>query len=129
MEQSDQGHLAAPLAGRALRAVTVDAPLHTPGPWCLFPFEDGWHVNQQGGSGFVETIRRIGHRAAECEANARLIAAAPDLLAALDGALTLSVGHAATYQFNRGLPDFHPTHAEIIRKARTAIAKALGSAA
>lgn len=63
---------------------------HTPGPWVATPFttyannadgkESGWHINQAGGPGFVMTAPCYSHRAKECEANARLIAAAPDLL-------------------------------------------------
>lgn len=54
----------------------------TPGPWCLFPIETGWIVNQVGAPGYVCTLPSVSHRAAECAANARLIAAAPDLLEA-----------------------------------------------
>jgi hypothetical protein len=88
--------------------------MHTPGPWCLFKFDDGWHVNQQNGPGFVETVYRIEHRAAECEANAKLIAAAPDLLAALNAMLT----HMGMDEDEWNKPTFD--------QARAAIAKAQG---
>jgi hypothetical protein len=57
-------------------------------------------------------------------ANARLIAAAPDLLDALKDAYALTIGHAATYQFQHELDELHPTHREILDKTRAAIAKA-----
>ena len=61
------------------------APTHTPGPWAvgygskvvavyMKPISEGWYVRDQ--------VARFD-RDAEGEANARLIAAAPDLLAAL----------------------------------------------
>lgn len=49
---------------------------HTPGPWCA----QGNSVTASGRS--VAVVRGRGSRA-ELDANARLIAAAPDLLAAL----------------------------------------------
>lgn len=64
---------------------------HTPGPWEIVPFAKT-NVRQVGGDrgvascgGYATTMR--GDVAAENEANARLIAAAPDLLAACKLAL------------------------------------------
>lgn len=56
----------------------------TPGPWALFPMHGGcgWYINQQGNPGYIGRMDNVAHRAAECEANARLIAAAPSLLEA-----------------------------------------------
>lgn len=69
---------------------------HTPGPWFAFPYSEpannssgrqlGWHINGAG-AGYVMTLHKASHRAAEDEANARLIAAAPDMLEALRSAL------------------------------------------
>jgi len=58
---------------------------HTSGPWKLYrPHRESfWHVNQDGGPGYICDAPMYEHRAAECEANARLIAAAPDMLLAL----------------------------------------------
>lgn len=83
---------------------------HTPGPWHAMPFKGG------------ETIYAAdSHRVAEClasgkhgeaaEANARLIAAAPELLAALQNILAAN-----------------PDLAEVADEARAAIAKATGGA-
>lgn len=45
------------------------------------------------------------------------------MLEALEGTYALAIGHAATYQFQHELPELHPTHHEILQKARAAIAK------
>jgi hypothetical protein len=91
---------------------------HTEGPWCLFrPHRESyWHVNQQGGPGYIGDVLMVSHRAAECEANARLIAAAPDLLALAEWLLE-------SYHSDAGMPEAK----EIAREARAAIAKATGS--
>ncbi len=91
---------------------------HTPGPWAVFR-RDGYstyiHAINEGGeintfqvaSCHSATSRKYFPTRGEAEANARLIAAAPDLLEALKE-LTLE----------RGMTD----------KARAAIAKAKGQA-
>lgn len=62
-----------------------DAPLPaaepTPGPWTLYRSErfSEWYVNQEGGPGYVCTMPWFEHRQAQCEANAKLVAAAPSL--------------------------------------------------
>src|SRR5688572_12799210 len=57
---------------------------HTPGPWSLCRvYEDMWHLNQGNGTGYICDLPCYPHRVTECTANARLIAAAPDLLTAL----------------------------------------------
>ena len=74
----------------------MDTQRHTPGPWHTLchgdSLEDGSHrVTIAGPStpdnfaGQVATAWRKGASAEEVEANARLIAAAPDLLDALKG--------------------------------------------
>ena len=85
------------------------AAQHTPGPWYLNP--RGWVVQSTG-----DIVTRI-----ECsnnkEADARLIAAAPDLLAAL---YLIATDPSAIYS---------GTNAHIGDIARSAIAKATGGAA
>ena len=58
---------------------------HTPGPWSLSPAEDGV-IEAQDGEDFI-CVAVAGNPEAACRqrdlANARLIAAAPDLLEAL----------------------------------------------
>lgn len=69
---------------------------HTPGPWSLRKawsedeFElDVFPINQKCEYPFIPgSIARVDDSRDEAEANARLIAAAPDLLAALKGFLT-----------------------------------------
>lgn len=63
---------------------------HTPGPWrAVAPGTDGsqflnWIVGTDVGNTLVSVVSVIApHAVAYCEADARLIAAAPDLLAAL----------------------------------------------
>lgn len=56
--------------------------VHTPGPWVIDPC---WDIlgNTDDGNGMVCQITTDAVPRAEAEANARLIAAAPDMLAAL----------------------------------------------
>ncbi len=68
---------------------------HTPGPWEVYHngYEDTWSV--EGDGDIVcdlwrlseSTHRRHPHFDDNCEANARLISASPDLLAACEAAL------------------------------------------
>jgi hypothetical protein len=90
--------------------------MHTPGPWTFDnePTDDGtWYVQDSDG--------RDGQWVAEVanEANARLIAAAPELLEALKG---LMGDHAAESR-RRG---FQPDDFLNYLAARAAIAKATG---
>ena len=69
---------------------------HTPGPWTVHPrFDDGAEVRsraQVAWCGVASTYGASGDQtidAAEACANARLIAAAPDLLAACEGAVNM----------------------------------------
>lgn len=54
---------------------------HTPGPWTRCVSDQGYSVI----AGYLQICELPKILDAECEANARLIAAAPDLLAALEG--------------------------------------------
>jgi hypothetical protein len=57
-------------------------PEHTPGPWKVDSDGDGAIVDQRGWC-----MARVNLDIFDCGANARLIAAAPDLLAALEAML------------------------------------------
>jgi hypothetical protein len=82
---------------------------HTPGPWTVF----NGHVHA-GGFEYLPT-HRSGAPETEWEANARLIAAAPELLAALKGMV-------------REISKYHDTFdANLFVAAERAIAKAEGS--
>ncbi len=59
-------------------------PEHTPGPWTTDPDGDGAIVDQRGWC-----MARVNLDIFDCGANARLIAAAPDLLAALEQVASL----------------------------------------
>jgi hypothetical protein len=87
---------------------------HTPGPWEIDQaIRHGFTVySQQAGFivGYMDEEGRYG--AVESEANARLIAAAPDLLEALEELLVQREGHYSTQT--------------AWDKARAAIAKARG---
>ena len=85
---------------------------HTPGPWEAREHSDGshWFVDWDGGWTAGDELS---------EANARLIAAAPDLLNALEESLVVI-----------SFSDFHedqvPAANEVMRRIRAAIAKARG---
>jgi len=82
---------------------------HTPGPWTIqgaFIGTDDAHIAQVKGEGRGVTFQRA-------EANSALIAAAPDLLAALSELLAES-------------EEFHNPNTEGWNMARAAIAKATG---
>jgi hypothetical protein len=120
--QEQHVHLAAP-SGPVPSALTVDAPLHTPGSWRFIQrrnvLQDEIGVRGQAvctvWTRHTPAIREQGVESMpwpEGEANARLIAAAPELLQALQD--ILDTGFAGGPQGKR---------------ARAAIAKATGSAA
>ncbi len=89
---------------------------HTPGPWMVEPDEDGLFlvVDESREMDYIYIDQQQDNR----EANARLIAAAPEMLAALE-----VVVESWTSQFERNghlAPDW-------CKQARAAIAKATGS--
>lgn len=110
------------LAERSGQAAT------TPGPWNLLPIESGWIVNEENGPGYVCTLPNISHRAAECASNARLIAAAPELLEALQYLM------ATRNSFTTAVIEDAIRYGDIeskdriaaISKARAALSKAIG---
>jgi hypothetical protein len=60
---------------------------HTPGPWVTMPTNDGFAIKEKEllERGFSDRIAEINHYPKEtAQANARLIAAAPELLEALE---------------------------------------------
>ena len=64
-------------------STSVDSIVHTPGPWEQY---DDWYVRASGGKGALTTVcKPLSPQVSDnqCRANARLIAAAPDLLEAL----------------------------------------------
>lgn len=96
---------------------------HTPGPWKLVPkfhasveSSTGRHVANCGG---YTTNMDQGEHMNENEANARLIAAAPDLLEALEALLETA---------KEDRPYAHTDTGSEVFKAQAAIAKATGNA-
>lgn len=110
---------------------------HTPGPWTAHPskYHEGVHIVQAGRPS-NRVLARFGSEDEPLDdtdlANARLIAAAPDLLAALQ-----SLHSFVAVRFGRGpdavIPETIDTHigvpikiGEIMREAAAAVAKATG---
>lgn len=88
---------------------------HTPGPWVAKGIGGPNLCVTDGDSRYVVDRFVLGSRATEeHEANARLIAAAPDLLAALQAVMAGQIGGNVDHD------------AERFRAARAAIAKAIG---
>ena len=122
------------------RTASAVAPSsHTPGPWsvrfgeqagydCMFWSYDvisanGLRTASLGGDAYGQPACDAKFRCSEAAANARLIAAAPDLLAALKA---LSHGDADCWcDFAIGNP-MYPTHSTKCVAAKAAIAKAEG---
>jgi hypothetical protein len=101
--------------------MSIEKAKHTPGPWKHWPKRDRPLVTSEDGK--TPICRTISDDAGgpadappyhQAEANARLIAAAPDLLAACEEALTLPLEEAL------GLSGGH----YVARLLREAIAKA-----
>lgn len=96
---------------------------HTPGPWAITLDAMDTFVSSADGKTICEIAhsRDFSNPAKECVANARLIAAAPDLLDALD-ALTITILQNCCeddYANMHGLKKY-------VERARAAIAKARG---
>lgn len=88
---------------------------HTPGPWTVLTTADKSRVvaNARAGEGWTIAILRQGDTP-EWAANARLIAAAPDLLEALEAADAVLSGRVRDLNY------------QVRDKVRAAIAKARG---
>lgn len=92
---------------------------HTPGPWTQGTSNPGRSCVWLDGNAEPENTMGPDNTWIDCvsEANARLIAAAPDLLEAL---------HLAVKMAETGMCDFNPHDEYVMNKARAAIAKATG---
>lgn len=84
---------------------------HTPGPWAVVSGHD-WHSGQQYG---VKDVAPLNHTITE--ANANLIAAAPDLLEALENMMDM-IGLSSSSP--------NPAVRDLIKKSLSAIARAKG---
>ncbi len=97
----------------------VDAVVHTPGPWHVKVFDDGAFMLAAGPvddlTSCIIATREAHPEPAEGRANARLIAAAPDLLEACEMLLMLSLPIDVSGE-------------SMVAKARAAVAKARGLA-
>jgi hypothetical protein len=90
---------------------------HTPGPWEVGQYGNSFIVTAKANSYDVAVVRNIGNE--DNEANARLIAAAPELLAALQRYMEVCPADE----------DTTAAFQEAANNARAAIAKATGSPA
>jgi len=104
---------------------------HTPGPWHVRfggrQEDDGWCVASQSSSDPIvvaESWPRVMPPRSQLIANARLIAAAPELLAALKDTLCLAEAYFDTLPDDGEAQDHYM--ASVIEPARNAIAKAEG---
>jgi hypothetical protein len=95
----------------------VSAPQFTPGPWTSYEFGADWYVgHNHDDSG---PMLRVGSNHAQREANANLIASAPDLYAAAERALN----------FIENTEGEHDVQLESGDMLRAALAKARGESA
>lgn len=90
---------------------------HTPGPW-LLAGRTVYALNDEGFNRFSALVQDAHAPAYELNANARLIAAAPELLDALE---------MCVKSMKSCLPDFNPFDQAAYDKAHAAIAKARGA--
>jgi hypothetical protein len=93
---------------------------HTPGEWMQeieSTVKGNFAIFERNTDTHIATVHNIG---AEAEANARLIAAAPDLLTALDDLLGYMEGYEHDYNNGEPLP--------VYERARQAIHKAIQGA-
>ena len=96
---------------------------HTPGPWqCGFLHAGSEDPNEA--HFWLRSNDREISKLTEIESNARLIAAAPDLLAALDGVMDLLDRAASNASGNLE----HFTVSPLVAAAHAAVAKARGEA-
>ena len=96
---------------------------HTPGPWIYTPNIDGYfEISQSGCYQFYVSLTVGGLEVGEEEANARLIAAAPELLGFAEAYIEQFCG----YQITNTLDAKHDATGYLCDIARAAIAKAKG---
>jgi hypothetical protein len=81
---------------------------HTPGPWTIHPKVEGLNGigihSANGGYVYVATVHGLGHGNPPSETNARLIAAAPEMLMLLKGLAKINpfgIGSAAIANYCR----------------------------
>ena len=93
---------------------------HTPGPWELKYEKTGRTIDAviKMGKAAIYFTRGIGQTFEEQQANARLIASAPDLLSALEEMISVFQDHE----------QYDEESAEVILSARAALRKAKGEA-
>lgn len=96
----------------------MSAPKHTPAPWGIEVPEYGAVITHNGGSIGAAYPEDMSGRPHDAVANARLISAAPDLLAALQEAIEL---------IDQDENWLTPAGNVIVARWRAAIAKAEGS--
>lgn len=99
---------------------------HTPGPWILRP-DDPEKVRDSDSAHGIAVMSGGSRSIAEREANAHLIAAAPDLLHALDSLLTWMI--EAEQEMNAPLGVGYRARVQkgvVIEKARAALQKSIG---
>ena len=95
---------------------------HTPGPWTVTANEKGpgYHVSAFEASwAQMVTVHASPSRLDEANANASLIASAPDLLAALEAVLR--------FDQSEGIPGEYKHDVTLAMKVRAAINKATGT--
>lgn len=98
---------------------------HTPGPWKITDSGTGVFSSNKplGQNGIIAICDAVARTREENEANARLIAAAPDLLKELEAAVTW-IEQIESYEiFDPSAPSKH----ELLPQLRAAIAKARGT--
>jgi hypothetical protein len=97
----------------------------TPGPWSIGPHQriisSGWSIRIKDGSAIAYVL---GEKNPELQANARLIAAAPELLDALRKAIDALAG--GLWDYGPG-QDEHDQCNQVVDECRAAIAKATGT--
>ncbi len=92
------------------------AATHTPGPWLV---SETFAIGPAG-----EVVACTPNNHPRREANARLIAAAPELLEALEGLLK---DYIQVFSDHPAIePDWNPEDSALVKRARAAIAKAKG---
>lgn len=106
-----------------------DQPKWTPGPWIVFTSEDEWGCDTFVGT-LTDTLFDVRPWKAPAwqEANAHLIAAAPDMAPLVEVLASLPIGpNTADDVPLYGLDGVYITHGHV-RAARAALAKARGEA-
>ena len=94
---------------------------HTPGPW-LVEGRTVYALNDDGYNRFSALVQDAHTPGDELEANARLIAAAPELLEALE-----DIANDYAERFDMDSQSTNPGMKVVVENARAAIAKARGT--